>query len=441
VDADTREEQRRRARQEAARLTAEDVRAVALTWVDNAGVARAKSVPTARLADAAYRGVGMSPVFDVFTSDDSITASPHLGGPDGDLRLFPDLDRLTVLAAQPGWAWAPVDRYDQRGEPHPACQRRFARRMAERAADRGIDLRMGFETEWVVEPAGTGPAYGMTRIVERSDYLRDLYDALGAERVEVLQIHPEYAPGQFEVSTAPADPVAAADDVILVRETVRAVSARHGLRACFAPSVVAGQVGNGCHLHVSLWRDGVNLCRGGTGPFGMTGEAERFLGGILASLPALVAVGASSPASFLRLVPSRWAGAFRCWGLENREAGLRFVAGAPDDPDGANAELKCFDAGANPYLLAGAVIAAGLRDDAPGLPEPVTGDPAAAADAPERLPVSLTEATDHLAADQALREALGEVLHGAVVAVRRAEAERFAGSGAEDITAATRWRW
>ncbi|MFE7122295.1 glutamine synthetase, partial [Streptomyces sp. NPDC057654] len=143
-------EQRPSARQEAARLTAEGVHVIALTWVDNAGITRVKTVPTARLAAVAQRGVGMSPIFDVYTFDDFITASPHVGGPDGDLRLFPDLDRLTVLAAQPGWAWAPVDRYEQDGAPSAACQRQFARRMADRAAAAGFEVRMGFETEWAV---------------------------------------------------------------------------------------------------------------------------------------------------------------------------------------------------------------------------------------------------------------------------------------------------
>lgn len=149
-------EQREEARQSAARLEAEGVRNVALTWVDNAGVARVKTVPAQRLPEAAARGVGMSPVFDVFTSDDAITESDHLGGPDGDLRLFPALDRLTALAGQPGWAWAPADRYDQLGAPHPACQRQFARRMTERAAEAGLELRMGFETEWIVTRAPEG---------------------------------------------------------------------------------------------------------------------------------------------------------------------------------------------------------------------------------------------------------------------------------------------
>jgi len=53
--------------------------------------------------------------------------------------------------------------------------------------------------------------------------------------------------------------VTAADRSVLVRQTIRAVSAHHGIRPSFAPSVVAGTVGNGGHVHLSAWRDGGNL--------------------------------------------------------------------------------------------------------------------------------------------------------------------------------------
>ncbi|MEU5421839.1 glutamine synthetase [Streptomyces sp. NPDC001407] len=453
MDSTEREQAGSQARQHAARLTAKDIHGVALTWVDNAGMTRVKGVPTARLSHTAQWGVGMSPVFDVFLSDDSTVDSAHIGGPVGDLRLIPDLDRLTVLAAQPGWAWAPVDRYEQDGTPYAACQRQFARRMTARAAAQGFRLLMGIETEWTVttraddgtEPpvpdAAIGPAYGMTRLVGLSGYLRDILEALAAQDVDVLQIHPEYTSGQFEISVAPAEPVHAADLTVLVRETVRAVSLHHGLAASFAPATAAGSVGNGAHLHLSLWQDGKNLCRGTDGPHGMSRTCEAFLAGALAELPALLAIGAPLPASYLRLRPNQWAGPYQCWGVENREAALRFVPGPPLGPDAANAELKCFDAAANPYLLVGAVIAAGLQglDRGLTLPPPVTGNPAGT-DA-TRLPDSLTAATERFAGSELLRTALGEPLFASLLAVRQGEAALAHDRSPQALAAALRHRY
>lgn len=420
--------------------------AVVIGWVDNAGITRVKSVPYGRLGDVATHGVGFSPVFDVFLADDSITAGRRVGGPCGDLRLVPDLAALRPLAAQPGWAWAPGDRYTQDGVPYAGCQRSFARRMTARAGVRGLVLRMGFEVEWMTGtedeagrfvPAFRGPAYGMSRVVRVSDQLRALIRALAVQSVPVLQVHPEYAAGQLEVSVAAEDPVGAADTTVLVRETIRAVAARHGHTVTFAPCVVPGEVGNGAHLHFSPWRDGVNLCHGGDGPQGLTREGEAFLAGVLRELPALLAIGAPSAAAHLRLVPERWAGPYHCWGLENREAALRVITGMVGERQrAANAEIKCFDATANPYLVTGSVIAAGLAgiDDDLRLPAEVPGDPAAVEGVP-RLPASPAEALDALEASTVLREAFGETLFDAVTAVRRAEIARYADMTPADIAA------
>ncbi|RZU54420.1 L-glutamine synthetase [Krasilnikovia cinnamomea] len=445
-----------RAEELAGRLRLDGVHGVVLPYVDTAGVTRIKTVPVARLPRAARWGVGMSPVFDVFLSDDSITATDRLGGPDGDLRLVPDLDRLTVLAAQPGWAWAPVDRYTQAGQAWPGCQRGFLRAMTERADAAGLGFTMAIEVEWALGRAGTdefvaacaGPAYGATRLVELSDYARDLLSALDAQGVEVEQLHPEYADAQFELSVAARDPVGAADDSLLVRQTIRAVSHRHGLRPSFAPSVLAGRVGNGGHVHLSATRDGRNLFTGGPGPHGLTAEAEACAAGILDLLPALLAIGAPSVASYLRLVPSHWAGVFACWGHETREAALRLITGnAGAEDSAANLEVKCVDLAASPYLLLGALIGAALdgRRRELRLPPPVTGDPArfAADDLAgrgiRRLPTSLDEAADAFAAAPPLREALGDLLADAVLAVRRAEAQRLRGASDEEVAAALRW--
>ncbi|CAJ59352.1 MULTISPECIES: glutamine synthetase family protein [Frankia] len=514
------------ARHAATNLEVRGVVCVACTFVDNSGITRMKGVPVGRLDRAVVWGVGASPVFDAFGADDGITtgrvAGGALGGPVGDLRLHPDLDRLTALAAQPGWAWAPADRRDQSGAPHPQDTRQLVRVEAARLAARGLRVAMAFEIEWAVAPAGAdgftpaagGPAYGMTRVAELGDYLRDVVAALTEEGLVVEQIHPEYAAGQFEVSVAAQDPLAAADTCVLVKETVRAVSGRHGLRASFAPKVLADGVGNGGHVHLSLWGDGdgddgsgvggsgvggsgddggaggdsaarpggylggygagpgtaaggvvvggssagggwhgggrVNLMGGGNGPGGLTATGEAFAAGILARLPALMALGAPSVASYLRLVPSQWASAYACWGLENREAALRMIPGPPAAGGrAANLEIKCFDLAANPYLVAAGLLAAGHAglDGAARLPPPVDVDPASLDPAERarrgiaRLPTDLGVAVAAFAADDVLRRACGPALHDTVATVRRAEIDRFADADAATVVAATRWRY
>jgi glutamine synthetase len=449
-----------------AELARDGVAGIACTTVDTSGIARVKGVPVARLGSAAVWGVGLSPVFDVMLLDDSVTSAPGTTGPVGDLRLVPDLDSIVALAAQPGWAWSAVDRFGQDGTRHPGCGRGFASRMVDVAARRGLSFEMAFEVEWMLgrgdtgddpaapgqpayEPAVIGPAYGTNRLVTASDYGRDLLDALAQQGIEVEQFHPEYSTSQFEVSVAPAAPVQAADRNVLVRQTIRAVSERHGYRATFAPAVVPGEVGNGHHLHYSLWRDGRDLMSGGPGPEGLTVEGASFLAGVLHHLPSLLAIGAPSVASYLRLQPEHWAGDFQCWGLENREAAVRLVAGpVRSGAWAANAELKCIDASANSYLVVGAVIAAGLDgiDCSAVLPAALSVDPGGLDDSERaaagvlRLPTDLTTATDRLAEDRALGAALGSYLAGVVDAVRRAEVARFADADAATIAAFTRWR-
>jgi len=439
-------------------LPARGVRMVALSQVDNAGVTRVKAVPITLLERAVRFGIGMSPVFEVFMVNDSITSSDEVAGPVGDLRLMPDPFAARILAAQPGWAWAPVDKHTQEGEVYPGCQRTFAKRMTQRLAGVGIEMRLTFELEWfqaaadsdIDEPVHRGPAYGLPVLATISDFARDLVVALEEEGVGAEQFHPEYAMGQLEISVPPSDPVGAADITVLVRQTIRALSARHGMRASFAPVVIAGHVGNGGHVHFSLWRDGKNLFAGGDGPHGMTAEGHAFLAGILAELPALVAIGSPSVPSYLRLVPQHWAGAFAAWGRENREAAIRFVTGMVGNRETAsNTEVKCFDLSANPYLVAGAVIAAGLSGIERGLelPDEVTVDPGGlpedelARRGIRRLPTSLEEAVGHLEKSEVLREAMGPMLFGPFLAVRRAEAEAFKDEETDEIVAAHRWRY
>jgi glutamine synthetase len=456
VDIAEREARAAQAEQLVRTLVERDVEMVATTFVDNAGITRVKSVPLRRLPQLAAWGVGASTSFDYFRFDDWLAAPPGGTAPVGDLRVIPDLRRVVPLAAQPGWAWAPGDRYRQDGEPHERCNRLLLQRLVNAAATDGLDIKAAIEIEWVVSAgdgddfvsAAGGPAYGMSRLIGVSDYARDVIDALSAEGIRVEQFHPEYAAGQLEVSVAAESPVEAADTSVLVRSTIRAVGRRYNYRTSFSPKVEAEGVGNGGHVHLSVWRDRHNLMAGGNGPSGLTPVGEAFAAGILDRLPALLALGSPSVVSYLRLVPSHWAGVFACWGLENREAALRMITGSAGSTDwAANLEVKCVDLTANPYLLLAGLLAAGCAGVAGGarLPEPVDVDPAALP--PEelekrgirRLPTSLRESTDALAADSGLRDALGSTLVESVIAVRESEIEEFAEASAHEVVRVFRW--
>jgi glutamine synthetase len=461
VDIAERETRSAQARAIVPDLERRGVSLVATTFVDNAGIARMKSVPIRRLPHLAAWGAGFSPSFDYFRFDDWLAAPATGEGPVGDLRILPDLHRVVPLVAQPGWAWTPGDRLDQGGEPHPGCSRAALRRAVDALAAGQLEVRAAIELEWVIGrdsddlvPGVTGPAYGLARLAGASDYAREVVDALLAQKVEVEQFHPEYAAGQFELSVAAESPVDAADTSVLVRATIRAVGLRHGFRTSFSPKVDADGVGNGGHVHLSLWREDRNLMSGGAPGDGseagtsMAAEGARFTAGILNRLPALLTLGAPSVASYLRLIPSHWAGAYACWGPENREAALRTIAGSTGSGDwSANLEVKCVDLTANPYLLLAGLLAAGSAGLADGavLPAPVVVDPAALP--PEelehrgirRLPASLGESVQAFAVDEVLRTALGPSLADAVIAVRSSEIERFAGATPAEIAAATRW--
>ncbi|MET7989462.1 glutamine synthetase family protein [Amycolatopsis sp. NPDC005232] len=442
----------RRGAEEAALLGRSGVELVALTFVDNSGISRVKAVPVSRLAEAAAWGVGASNSFDFFLCTDTITSGAYSLGPVGDLRLHPDLDALTVLDAQRGWAWAPALRYDQEGEPHPQDSRALAATAVAKLAGRGYSARMAFELEWVVAGPGgapvAGPAYGFSRLAEQSAYVRDLVSALDSQGLGVEQVHPEYAAGQFEVSVAADDPVRAADVAVLARETIRAVGLNYGLKTSFTPKFAPRGVGNGGHVHCSLWEGERNLCAGGAGVFGLTEVAESFAAGILGRLPALLAVGAPSVVSYLRLEPHHWAGVYTAWGLENREAPLRLVRGPAGKRDtAANFEVKCFDLTANPYLVVAALLFAGIAglDSAVRLPEPVEVDPGtlsagdAAAAGVVRLPRSLEEAVAAFVADDVLKSAFGAELATTLMDVRRGEIDELGGLDAEELCDVMRW--
>jgi glutamine synthetase len=449
----------------ASNLAAHGVVGVTIAWADNNGIPRSRTVPIASLPQVAKRGIGVSTLFAVFDTHDAITfAHQDLATPSGDVRLVPDLRGLTRLAGQPALAWAPGRQIAVDGSPWPYDQRGVLEAQVKAAAAEGLEVRAGYEMEFVLTQAGDlgdsgkeprlayhAPAYSPHALLAVDEFVADLLADLAANGVPVNQLHAEYGPAQVELSIIAADPITAADRQLLARQTIHASARAHGLRACFAPLFTAAGVGNGWHLHTSVWRDGRNLLAGSATAVDRPGpDGAGWLGGLLRDLRALAAITAPSVPSLARLRPGYFASAYQFWGVENREAPLRYVLGSELlGADHANVELKVSDASANPYLALAAVIAAGvagLCDGAdPG--EPIQADPGAwseqdrAARGLTRLPTTPAQQEEALTGSKRLTAVLGQQLLGAFLAVRRSDAAWAADRSLDDVVAAHRWRY
>jgi glutamine synthetase len=428
-------------------LRAKGVELVAGSVTDPAGVTRAKYVPLRRLGDFQRSGMGVSPSWSVFCVDSGIAFIPTIGVA-GDLRIR--IDPATARVIDDGIAWAPGDLTDQAGDAAPLCVRSLLARTEQSAADRGLTALVGAELECTMitpdgEPASTEPwsPYGIRTSLDRSAFLVDL--AATAERagLSVEQIHTEYGHDQLEVSLAPTTPVAAADAVILARIVLGRAAARHGLRISFAPVPFEGAAGNGAHLHLSLADGQGPLFSTGQGPYGIRRDGGSAIAGVIDSLPDLIGVYAGSALSALRLKPGNWAGASACWGLENREAAVRFIAATPGSPHGANVELKLIDPSANPYLAAAAFLGSALRGIGRGLELPVEipENPSESAIAPPPLPTGQREVIDALESSAIAAELLTRDVVEGIVAVRRYEITTFGDLPPAETIQALRLAW
>ncbi|MGW4794055.1 hypothetical protein ACWEPC_16800, partial [Nonomuraea sp. NPDC004297] len=126
-------------------LAAAGVAGVTIVWADNNGIPRSRTVPVDQFGAAAARGVGVTPLFAVFDSHDTITFDhPPLATPSGDIRLVPVTDRLVHLAGQPSFAWVPGRQVAADGSPWPYDQRGALERQVARAAALGLELRAGY---------------------------------------------------------------------------------------------------------------------------------------------------------------------------------------------------------------------------------------------------------------------------------------------------------
>ena len=439
---------------EALKQTLKDagVKFVRLLWCDNANVIRGKSGHVDYLEEYINNGIGITIAqMAIPVMYDSVVSETGLG-PVGEVRLMPDWSTLAILPYAPGHAQVMCDMViSETGKVWEHCPRGFLKRQIQKLQENGLAMQAVFENEFfllkrdadgVLQPADDTVFAATGSMNLHADFINDLTDALQVQKIEVESYYPESGPGQQELNIRYAEALKAADRQITYRETVRGLATRHGKIASFLPKILEEKAGSGCHINFSLWCDGENISGDPDQPTGISAECGSFIAGILDHLPALCAVTIPSKTSYRRIRPHFWAGAFRVWGHQNREAAVR-VCKNKEGTRASRIEYKTSDATANPYFALGALIATGMDGLMRNLslPEEVTIDPGLIPEATRKakgfdlLPQNLGEAIEALRKDEVILGAMGKELAQSFIAVRQYEWENLKENNLEEEVA------
>ncbi|MBL9046161.1 MAG: glutamine synthetase [Tabrizicola sp.] len=389
-----------------------------LVTTDFAGITRGRSIPAQEFHPGKAKSVGWVPANMSLTPFDQI-ADPNPWGSSGDLRLLGD-ERARYWVELPGAA-TPTDMMmswitELDGTPWALCPRRFlAAALADFEALTGLQLVASFEHEFQLFDTGwaQAPAFSLRALRQADPFGPEVIAALAALGCAPEVFIAEYGRDQFEVTMAPSDGLVAADRAVALREVVRELAALKGWRASFAPKTAVQGVGNGVHIHFSFQdASDHNVTHDPARPGGVSALAGAFAAGVVRHMPALVALTAPSPISYLRLKPHNWSSSYTWFGDRDRESSLRIcpvtTIGGADPSRAFNLEYRAADACACPHLALGAVVRAGIEGIRAGLSDPplFSGDPEALPPAErkrlglERLPETLADALDRLEGDK-----------------------------------------
>ncbi|HEV8388340.1 MAG TPA: glutamine synthetase family protein [Dongiaceae bacterium] len=420
-------------------------------YVDISGQVRGKGFPARLLDKRLASGVGWTPTNIMFTPLGTIAPSPF--GPFGDLILKADRKaeaNVDFGDGSPKEHFFLCDVLETDGSPWDCCPRTLLRNAAEELRrEAGVTLRIAFEHEFFYAGARgrVGDLYALDGVRRHGTFGETFLAALDQCGIESDSYLSEFGEGQFEVTFPPEEPLAACDKAVILREMARGTAWRLGHTVSFSPRMSPTSIGNGLHIHLSLWDEaGRPISHDPKGPRGVSATAGKFLAGAIKHMPALCAFTAPTPVSYLRLVPHMWSAAWSSLGYRDREAGIRicptFATSERSTEEQFNFEYRAADASACPYIQVAAIVKAGLAGLRGNLPTPeplVEQDPGNFTDAERqgrgivRLPASLDTALDALDADQTVQAFLPPIFLKAYCANKRAEAALSKDWSAEDL--------
>ena len=219
---------------------------------------------------------------------------------------------------------------------------------------------------------------------------------------------------------------------------LRTLAEKSGLRATFMPKPFINKTGNGCHAHLSVWnKNGKNLFLDKKDKLGLSKTAYNFMGGIMNSAEALTAWFNPTINSYKRInAPvtasgATWSPNTITYSGNNRTHMIRI-------PGSGRFELRLMDGATNPYLLQAGILAAGIdgleKKRNPGKPLNVNMyEESHKAKGAKKLPLSLSQALNHLDKSKVLKSAFGKDVINSYIILKNREIKKYNSSKEKKI--------
>jgi glutamine synthetase len=398
---------------------------------DTDGILRGKYLSRDKFLSALDKNLGFCDVILGWDSNDQLYDNTkftgwHTAYPDATVRVLPATRR--EIPFEPKTA---LFLGEFAGRAEAVCPRGTLRRVLERAAGMGYEVSAAAEFEFFMFEET--PQSCATRATGTEDHDARRLRLLGAAqfgafrsvpraarsrpsmRFPIEGLHTETGPGVLEAALTYCEALEAADRAALFKTFAKVLAQRHGLMATFMAKWSNSVPGQSGHLHISLRKaNGDSVFHDPSKPHDMSDAMRWFVGGQQALMPELLAMVACTVNSYSRLVPGYWAPTSATWGIENRTTALRVIRGGPSSQ---RVEYRIAAADINPYIALAAAIGSGLwgiehriEPDAP-----IEGNAYDREHPPHRrLPATLYEAAERLAASPAARDAVRRCLRRAL---------------------------
>jgi glutamine synthetase len=364
----------------------------------------------------------------------SVTGWQH-GFPDALARL--DLDTARNVPWDNNVPFFLGEFINSDGTPHPLCPRQTLKKVIQRAAKMGVNPMCGMEFEWFnflenshswESKKGVGPTpltpgmfgYSLLRMNQNREFFNAIQDEMLQFGVPIEGLHTETGPGVYEAAIAFSDALTQADRAILFKTGTKEIGARFGIMPSFMAKWNAAYPGCSGHIHQSISDGKKNLFADAKGRHGMSKMFESYLAGQVAHLMEFAPMFWPTINSYKRLVDGFWAPVKPTWGVDNRTASFRVIAGSPKS---TRLETRCPGADVNPYLAMAAVIAAGLDGVEKGmkLTAPAIHGTNGGAENIPRAPRTLIETTRNFQQSKVARDWLGDTFVDHFAATREWE--------------------